>query len=157
EEGKPEEKDKKEEKKDEKKDDKNEDKKDDKKDGDAKKDEVKPVEIAFDGFEQRAIQMEAPAGRLGDLQAAKGKILYLRFPRLGSAEAPAPTDDEGNAGGNRAQLVYFDLEKKKEEKILDGVAHFQVCGNGEKVLVHTADAWAFVDPAKDQKIENKIS
>ena len=39
---------------------------------------------------------------------------------------------------------------------VDG-AHFQVCGNGEKVLVHTADARAFVDPAKDQKIEDKIS
>ena len=32
-----------------------------------------------------------------------------------------------------------------------------MCGNGKKVLVHTADAWAFVDPAKDQKIEDKIS
>src|SRR5262249_11738468 len=135
--------------------DKKDEKKDDKKDGDAKKDEaVKPVEIAFDGFEQRAIQMEAPAGRIGDLQAAKGKILYLRFPRVGSSDAPAPNEEEGNSSRGRSQLVYFDLEKKKEEKILDGVVHFQVCGNGEKVLVHTADAWAFIDPAKDQKIED---
>lgn len=129
------------------------DKKDDAKPGDA----VKPVEIAFDGFEQRAIRMEAPAGRIGALQAAKGKLLYLRFPRLG-AEGGAPSgDDEGNAAGARAQLVYFDAETKKEERILDGVASFQVCGNGEKVLVHTADAWGFVDPAKDQKIEDKIA
>ena len=32
-----------------------------------------------------------------------------------------------------------------------------MCGNGEKVLVHTAHAWAFVDPEKDQKIEDKIA
>lgn len=137
--------------------DKKEEKKDDKKDGDAKKDEaVKPVEIAFDGFEGRAIQLEAPAGRIRGLQAAKGKILYLRFPRIGSGDAPTPRDEAGGAPV-RAQLVTFDPEKKKEEKILDGVVHFQVCGNGEKVLVHTADAWAFVDPAKDQKIEDKIT
>src|SRR5262249_46308993 len=105
----------------------------------------------------RATRRNAPAGRIGDLQAAKGKILYLRFPRVGSSDAPAPNEEEGNASRGRSQLVYFDLEKKKEEKIVDGVVHFQVCGNGEKVLVHTADAWAFVDPAKDQKIEDKIS
>lgn len=118
---------------------------------------AKPVEIALDGFEQRAILTEAPAGRIGSLQAAKGKLLYLRLPRLGSAEADAPNDDEGNAAGGRSQLVYFDLEKRKEEQILDGVVQFQVCGNGEKVLVRTADAWAFVEPAKDQKIEDKIA
>ena len=126
-------------------------------DDDAKEDERKPVEIAFEGFERRAIQTEAPAGRIGDLQAAKGKILYLRFPRIGSGDAPAPDDEEDNASGGHSQLVYFDLEEKKEEKILDGVVYFQVCGNGKKILVHTADAWAFVDPAKDQKVEDKIS
>lgn len=120
--------------------------------GDAKK-EVKPVEIALDGFEARAILVDAPAGRIANLQGGEGKVLYLRLPRAGTGQERDPDADEPETPASA--LVFYDLKDKKEAKILDGVTDFRVTADGKKVLVHT-DAWAFVELAKDQTVKDKI-
>ncbi len=121
---------------------------------DEKKDEApKPIEIALDGFESRAIVIDVPPGEIANLAAVKGKLLYLRQPRAGSQR---PGGDEEDGGGpHGGSLVLYDFEKKKEEKVID-VTSFYVCANGEKVLVNS-EGWGFVDPAPDQKLEKKIT
>jgi len=135
---------------------KDETKKDDAKKDEPKKEEpVKPVEILFDGFEARALVVDVPAGRITDLQGAKGKVLYRRLPRSGaSGESANPDDDAPRDAG---ALCRFDLESKKEEKILEGVSGYEACAKANKVLVRVGPAWGFVELAKEQKLEDKIA
>ena len=48
------------------------------------------VDIDLDGFEARAVVLPPKAGNYADLQAIKGKLLYRRAPRTGSARRQDP-------------------------------------------------------------------
>src|SRR5205814_1782569 len=66
----------------------------------------KPVEIDVADFERRAVILPPKPGRFADLAALPDKLLYRELPRTGDRE-------------EKANLVYYDLDKREENTVLD--------------------------------------
>lgn len=106
--------------------------------------ETKSVSIDFDGFERRLELLPVPAGNMGLANAVKGKLLYIRFPNTGMPEGVPPS------------LKYYDIEKREEKTILDGVENYQLSGNQEKILASKAGAWAIISPEEGAKFDKPL-
>ncbi|MEP6846178.1 MAG: PDZ domain-containing protein, partial [Panacibacter sp.] len=128
----------------EKKDDKKKDKKDTSKTAtEEKKDEVAPVEIDFDGFEQRMVLLSPTPGNMGNLSAAKGKVIYVRYPNTGAADG-------------QPSIKFYDIEKREEKTILDGADNYWLAANKEKMLVSKGGAYAVVGADEGQKFDKPL-
>ncbi len=125
-----------------------EDKSKEKKDSDTakeKKGEANAVDIDFNGLESRLVILTATPGNYASLSAAKGKIIYLKFPNTGYSDAPFSSS-----------LKYYDIEKREEKTILDGVNGYELSRDGQKILVVKSGAWAVIQPQEGQKIEKPL-
>jgi tricorn protease len=89
---------------------------------------VKPVEIELSDFERRAVELPIAAGRIAQLQAIEGKLLYLRLPRNGAAE-------------RTNQIVSYDFDEREEKVVEESANMFQVAANHKKMLVGNRGAW----------------
>ncbi len=89
----------------------------------AKKEEVK-VAIDFDGISQRILALPIPARNYVGMGVAKPGILFIAEGAGG-----------GLMGGGAVTIHKFDLEKRKLDKVQEGVAAFTLSANGEKMLV----------------------
>ncbi len=92
----------------------------------AKPEPVK-VSIDFEQIGQRIVAMPLPARDYQGLVAGKSGTFFLleNVPTSGTAATPPQIG---------AVVHRFDLDKRKAEKILDGVTQFDVSANGEKML-----------------------
>jgi tricorn protease len=100
---------------------------------DKEKEKKQPVKVAidFDGLTQRIVALPPKASGYDNLLAGKsGQLYYLK-----SSGAP---DDE-------ASLQRFDLEKRKEETLLEKVQGFEVSADGKRLLLVQKDGWSLVD------------
>ncbi len=128
---------------------KDKDAKDKDKDKDKAKDEAKdkeapkPVEIDLEGLEARVVVLPVPSGNYGELGAVKGKVLYRRTPRSGSADEKSP-------------LLAWDLAEREEKTVLGDVDGFEVAAGGEKLLVRIKENFAIVDAKPDQKADKTL-
>src|SRR6188474_423321 len=104
---------------------------------------AKAVTIDFDGIEQRLELLPAPAGNYNALAAAKGKIIFLRYPNTGAPDG-------------KGTLKFFDIEKKEEKTILDGVDNARLSANGQKILVTKSGTFAMITPNENQKFEKTL-
>ncbi|HEX5473468.1 MAG TPA: PDZ domain-containing protein [Vicinamibacterales bacterium] len=102
------------------------------------------VDIDLDGFEARAIVLPPKAGNYADLQAIKGKLLYLRRPRAGS-------------DGDKSPIVYYDLSEREEKTILDDADGFEATFDGKKLFVAQHGKFAMVDVKPNQKFEKPMA
>ncbi|NJL29884.1 MAG: peptidase S41 [Thermoanaerobaculia bacterium] len=127
---------------------KKEDKKHGEKEGDAKA-EPRPVEIDLEGFESRLVVLPPAAGNYWNLRAVAGKVLYQRFPRTGTRSI----DDDDRSG----DVVLYDLEKREEKTIVEGVDGFALAAGGDKLLVQKGEDFSIVDVAPEQKLEKKLA
>jgi tricorn protease len=87
-----------------------------------KKEDVK-VDIDFDNIGQRILTVPVPARNYTGMTSGKAGILYL-----------IETPPSGVLPGGGVILHKFDLEKRKTDKVLDGVTAFALSANGEKML-----------------------
>ena len=71
-----------------------------KKDTSAKKGAAASGDIDFDGIQQRMEILSPATGNYGTIAAVKGKLIYQKFPNLGSAPDARPS------------LKYYDIDKK---------------------------------------------
>ncbi|OYT73550.1 MAG: protease [Chloracidobacterium sp. CP2_5A] len=92
--------------------------------------EAPKVVIDFDGLSQRIVALPIPARAFVGLDAGKPNILYAY---------------ESAAGAPGLIIHKFDVEKRKLEKILEGVSSFQPTANGEKCLYQQGTSW-FIAP-----------
>lgn len=108
---------------------------------DEKKDEKKPkpVEIDFDGIEQRVVVLPPKAARYGRLAAVAGKLLYRVNPRDGDP-----------------RLEYYDLEKRETKKIADDIGRFELSANREKILVEKGGSYYIIEPKENQSLNKRI-
>ncbi|HOV44981.1 MAG: PD40 domain-containing protein [Chitinophagaceae bacterium] len=136
--------------------DKNEGKKEEGKE-DKKKDSVKSkndisakekdkvdVTIDFDGLESRMVILPVAAGNYANLSAVKGKIIYQKYPNLGSPDDAKPA------------LKYYDIEDRKEKNISENIESYQLSANGEKILVKRGNSYSVIKPSENQKMEKMI-
>ena len=122
-----------------------EEKKEEKKDDTARPAaDVKDVNIELDGFEARAVVLPPAAGNYAGLHAVKGKLLYRRLPRSGSADTKSP-------------IVYFDLTEREEKPVLEDAGPFEVTNDGKKMLVTFQGRYAILDIKSPQKFEKPIA
>lgn len=102
------------------------------------------VEIDFELIGQRILALPVPARDYTGLAAGKPNALFLVEQ---SNEAPA----EGTAGPAGATVHKFDLEKRKTERVLDGVLAFELSANGEKMLYRKGQNWFITSASQSAK------
>ncbi|MET0391494.1 MAG: PDZ domain-containing protein, partial [Chitinophagaceae bacterium] len=103
----------------------------------------KAVEIDFDGFEQRMDLLGIAAGNYGRPGSVKGKILYMKFPNTGAA-------------GGQGSLKFYDIEKREEKTILDGVDFYLLSANANKLIVGKSGSFAVITPNEGQKFDKPL-
>ncbi len=104
---------------------------DDKAKGDEKKDEPVVVKIDLDRIGQRTLALPVPADNYVGLAAGKaGQLFLFKEPRVRPLDGPSAVE-----------VVRFDLEKRKTETLVSGVAEASLAANGEKLLYEKDDGW----------------
>ena len=104
---------------------------------------TKPVQIDFDGFEERLVLLPVPAGNMNTLSVTVGKVIYIRQSNTGSAE-------KQNA------IKYYDISKKEEKTIIEPADDYVLSANGKKLLVAKAGAYVVVAPEEGAKFDKPI-
>src|SRR5207237_945678 len=152
---------------DEKKDEKKEEKKDDKKSADAKpgekkpdeqKDEkkaepVKPIQIDLDGISTRLAPVPISAGILNGLAARKDKFFYVSTPQ------EARQFGTGDEQRPRSVLHVYDLTKREDKVLLDGIDGYDLDKEGKKVIYKAGPVFGVVEatPGKAKVGEGKLN
>lgn len=108
-----------------------------------KSNETKTVNIALQGFEQRAVILPPEAGNYTHLEAVSGKVIYQHRPNSGSKS-------------HKSSLSYWDLKTRKEKSILSDVSSYRISADGNKILARSGKSYAIVDVAPDQKMDKTV-
>jgi tricorn protease len=117
--------------------------KDEKKD-DKKSEEPAALKIDLDGLGTRIAEIPVPADRYVGLHALKGKILFVKLEEAGD-----PEED----GAGSASIHFYDLEKREDKTVLEGVdPFFSVSKDGGKLLYRKGETAGIVDLAEGQKV-----
>jgi len=99
---------------------------------DAKKKGPVKVVVDFDGLTQRIVALPPKPAGYNALQVGKsGQLYYLK-----------PAD--ATPGQQESSIQHFDLEKRKEETLLDKVDEFHLSADGKRMLL-SKDGWSIVD------------
>ncbi len=102
------------------------------------KKEPEPVRIDLEDIDQRIIALPIPARNFNGLVAGKANMIFLlEVPAAGSLP-------QGVFGFT---LSKYDLEKRKFDKVLDGVSAFSISANGEKALYRQGQNWIIASTA----------
>jgi tricorn protease len=117
---------------------------------DAAKDEAKgpakappPLAIDLDGIGGRAAELPIPAARIGGLRAFTGRLLYV---------VVGDPDFEEDGAGATGALHSFDLEKRKDQQVIDGVRlDYAATSDGGKVLYRHDDDFGIVETGGESK------
>ena len=106
------------------------------KEGSEKKEEKKPVEVKLDpdGLSERILALPVKAGVYSDLQPGPANQVFYR--------RAASTDPDADAAVYR-----YDLEKRKEDTLLDKADGFTLCADAKRALVRVKEDWHLVDVA----------
>ncbi|HWP44791.1 MAG TPA: PDZ domain-containing protein, partial [Blastocatellia bacterium] len=107
------------------------------------KKEPEPVRIDLEGIDQRIVALPIPSRNFVGLACGKaGTIFVLELP---------PAGPGGPAGPPGLTLHRFDLEKRKLDKVLDGVMALDVSHNGEKMLLRQGPNWIIASTVQPLK------
>ena len=101
------------------------------------------VKIDLDGFEGRAIVLPVGSGRIDQLGALPGKVIFRWPPRAGSGSKTSP-------------LSYYDLDAKAEKMMLDDVGSYEVSADGRKLLVSRGGSWFVTLAAEGAKADRAL-
>jgi tricorn protease len=103
---------------------------------DESSEEVDPVEIDFDGIDQRIVGLPIAAGPIHSLRAgAAGEVFYLH---AGAGENPF-------SNGRGQELRRFDLEQREDESVGGDVVDYALTPDGGKLLYTDGDGWYLSD------------
>lgn len=115
-----------------------------KKDTVAKKPASNAMDIDFDGIQSRMVILPLASGNYGNLSAVKGKIVYQKFPNLGSGDDVKPA------------LKFYDIDKREEKTIADNVDNYILCANTNKLLAQRGSNFAVIKPEEGQKMDKAL-
>ena len=105
----------------------------------------KPIDVRLDldGFEARAVVLPVGSGRIDQLGALPGKVIFRWPPRAGSTNKTSP-------------LSLYDVEARSERMILDDVSGYEVSADGHKLLVSRAGSWFVTIAAEGAKVDKPL-
>ncbi|HEX8768035.1 MAG TPA: S41 family peptidase, partial [Jatrophihabitans sp.] len=96
---------------------------------------VEPITVDLDGLAERIVAVPVAAGRLANLRAAKGGLIWTDSPVAGElGESRNPDDDI------RPSLQRWDFGKRMRVELAARVDDFAVSGDGAKLVVRDATA-----------------
>src|SRR5262249_2107897 len=98
--------------------------------------------IDFDNIGQRILALPIPASNYQGMVSGKTGSLYL---------LESPSGLAALLGGGAMSVQKFDLEKRKVDKVLDGVTAFDLSANGEKMLYRMGRGWFIASTAQPVK------
>ena len=101
------------------------------------------VKIDIEGFEGRAVVLPVGSGRIDQLGALPGKVIFRWPPRAGSNNKTSP-------------LSYYDLDAKVEKMILDDVGGYELSADGRKLLVSRGGGWYVTAATEGAKAERAL-
>ncbi|MFG2883331.1 S41 family peptidase [Streptomyces sp. NPDC048297] len=90
--------------------------------------------IDLDGLADRIVPFPVEAARYSNLRAAKDGVLWLRHPVRGVLGASRATPD---APDPKTELERYDLAQQRLEHLAADADHFEVSGDGKRVLLWT--------------------
>jgi tricorn protease len=96
---------------------------------------TKEVKIDLDGFESRAVILPVGSGKIDQLGAMPGKVIFRWPPRTGSTNRGAP-------------LSYWDTESRSEKVMVDDVGGYEVSADGRKLLISRGGAWSIANASE---------
>ncbi|HVS74372.1 MAG TPA: PDZ domain-containing protein [Candidatus Acidoferrales bacterium] len=128
-----------------------EEKKDEKKD-EKKEEPAKPVQVDLDGIQDRVTPVPLRSGIFNTLVARKDKLFYLAQPQEGRAFG------EDNAAPPQFVLHLYDVAKRDDKPLLEGIEGFDVNKDGSKVLYKAGPVFGITDavPGKAKVGEGKL-
>ena len=109
-----------------------------------KKPDVENVDIDFSGLEQRLVILPIGNGNFGSISSAKGKIIYLKYANTGMPDGVTPL------------LKYYDIDKREEKTIIDGIDNYVLSANTEKALVIKGNDAAIIGTDEGQKFDKPL-
>jgi tricorn protease len=118
-----------------------------------KKDEpIKPIQIDLDGIQGRVAPVPIPSGIFSNLAVRKGKLFYLAQPQ--EARASGPEED----GAPRNVLHLYDLEKREDTALLEGIDSYDLNKDGGKAIYKAGPVYGIVEatPGKAKVGEGKM-
>ncbi|WP_328917799.1 MULTISPECIES: S41 family peptidase [unclassified Streptomyces] len=103
-------------------------------DGDKKGDRPRTpaTKVDADGLADRIVPFPVEAGRYSGLRAAKGGVLWLRHPLVGTLGSSLATPEAQPPG---TALERYDLGQLRTEEIAEDADDFAVTGDGARVLI----------------------
>jgi tricorn protease len=134
-------------KSDEQKDEKKDEKKEEK-----KPEPVKPIQIDLDGLASRIAPVPVAPGILSSLVARKDKFFYVTTPQEARQFG---TNDHGP----KSALHVYDITKREDKVLLDGIDGFDLDKEGKKVLYKAGPVFGIVEaiPGKAKVGEGKLN
>jgi tricorn protease len=114
--------------------------------GEDKKPEAKPVQVDVEGLGQRISQVPVPAGIYRGLLARSEKLFYLALP-MESLQAGLPGQSQP-----RGALHAYDVKKREDATLLQGIASFDLDKEGKKVIYQAGETYGIIDAAPGKKV-----
>ncbi|MER6525281.1 S41 family peptidase [Streptomyces sp. NPDC001508] len=90
--------------------------------------------IDLDGLADRIVPFPVEAARYSNLRAAKDGVLWLRHPVRGVLGVSRATPDDPDP---KTELERYDLVQQRIEHLAVDADHFEVSGDGKRVLLRT--------------------
>ena len=107
-----------------------------------------PINIDFDGFERRVVQLPIQAGNIRDLHSVKGKLVFCRY-------LPAGASKPGEPSGT---LLYYDVAEREEKTVIRGIDGYDLSADGKKVIYKSKSTYGIIDLAENKKVgDGKIA
>ena len=111
--------------------------------GEESGDSSERMRIDLDDFEARAFVLPIEGANVRSLDGIDGKLLYIRTKGSGRSRW----------GGGEGTLHAYDVSKKKELSIMEGVSRFEVAADGKHLMVRAGGKDGVIAPAPGAKIE----
>ncbi len=99
--------------------------------------------IMAETLENRMELIPVTAGNYGQIYAAEGKLIYVRYPNTGAVPGPG-------------SIYLFDIEKKEEKTLLAGAGGFVVSADRKSLLARSGPGFGIVTLNPDQRIEKPL-
>jgi tricorn protease len=134
---------------------KEEEKKGEDKKGEEKEEPPKPIQIDLEGIRDRVAPVPIPSGIFGGLSTRKGKIFFVAQPQEARNLDP---ENDGDGGSPRLVLHVYDLEKREDKPLLEGVNGYALSKDGGKVLYRAGPVFGITEaaPGKAKVGDGKI-
>ncbi len=103
------------------------------------------VEIDFEGFEKRIAVLPVSPGNMTRVlgEFGEGMIVYMRYPNTGS-------------DGGDPKLVAYDVDKREEVVIMEGVNSVVPTADRKALLVQSGGQFGIIQPQPGQSIEKPV-